>query len=55
MDEVSGAEPPSISELSEHFSRHIKPGTPPLLDVGAFYASRPGRPTQARAARPVPV
>lgn len=33
--------PPSIAELSERISRHIKPGTEPLLDVGKFYQTRP--------------
>ena len=33
--------PPSIAELSERISRHIKPGTEPLLDVGEFYQTRP--------------
>lgn len=34
--------PPSIGELSERISRHIKPGTRPLLDVDEFYQSRRG-------------
>ncbi|ORB11348.1 hypothetical protein BST37_19850 [Mycobacterium noviomagense] len=32
--------PPSVSELSERISRHIKPGTRPLLDVNDFYQSQ---------------
>lgn len=32
--------PPSVEELSERISRHIKPGTRPLLDVDDFYQSR---------------
>lgn len=34
--------PPSIAELSERVSRHIKPGTEPLLDVDEFYQSPRG-------------
>jgi bifunctional DNA-binding transcriptional regulator/antitoxin component of YhaV-PrlF toxin-antitoxin module len=33
------AKPPSITELSERVSRHIKPYTRPLLDVDEFYQS----------------
>jgi bifunctional DNA-binding transcriptional regulator/antitoxin component of YhaV-PrlF toxin-antitoxin module len=32
--------PPSVNELSERVSRHIKPGTRPLLDVDDFYQSQ---------------
>ncbi|HEU0190395.1 MAG TPA: AbrB/MazE/SpoVT family DNA-binding domain-containing protein [Mycobacterium sp.] len=32
--------PPSIDELSEFASSHIKPGTPPLLEVDEFYQTR---------------
>lgn len=31
--------PPSADELSERLSRHIKPGTRPLLNVDDFYQS----------------
>lgn len=31
--------PPSADELSERVSRHIKPGTSPLLNVDDFYQS----------------
>lgn len=31
--------PPSANELSERLSRHIKPGTSPLLNVDDFYQS----------------
>lgn len=34
--------PPSITELSERVSRHIKPDSQPLLDVDEFYQSRRG-------------
>ncbi len=34
--------PPSVNELSERVSRHIKPGTPALLDVDDFYQSERG-------------
>lgn len=34
--------PPNITDLSERVSRHIKPGTPPLLDVDEFYQSQRG-------------
>jgi bifunctional DNA-binding transcriptional regulator/antitoxin component of YhaV-PrlF toxin-antitoxin module len=33
---------PSITELSERVSRHIKPDTRPLLDVNEFYQSERG-------------
>ncbi len=32
--------PPSVNELSERISRHIKPGTRPLRDVDDFYQSQ---------------
>lgn len=32
--------PPSIDELSERVSRHIKPGTSPLFDVDDLYQRR---------------
>jgi bifunctional DNA-binding transcriptional regulator/antitoxin component of YhaV-PrlF toxin-antitoxin module len=32
--------PPSITELSERISRHIKKGSRPLLDVDEFYQSQ---------------
>lgn len=32
--------PPSADELSERVSRHIRPGTPPLLNVDDLYQSR---------------
>jgi bifunctional DNA-binding transcriptional regulator/antitoxin component of YhaV-PrlF toxin-antitoxin module len=32
--------PPSVDELSERISRHIKSGTRPLLDVDDFYQSQ---------------
>jgi bifunctional DNA-binding transcriptional regulator/antitoxin component of YhaV-PrlF toxin-antitoxin module len=32
--------PPSVNELSERVSRHIKPGTRPLLNVDDFYQSQ---------------
>jgi bifunctional DNA-binding transcriptional regulator/antitoxin component of YhaV-PrlF toxin-antitoxin module len=32
--------PPSINELSQRVSRHIKPGTHPLVDVDDFYQSQ---------------
>jgi bifunctional DNA-binding transcriptional regulator/antitoxin component of YhaV-PrlF toxin-antitoxin module len=32
--------PPSVSELSDRISRHIKPGTRPLHDVDDFYQSQ---------------
>ncbi|WP_067474676.1 AbrB/MazE/SpoVT family DNA-binding domain-containing protein [Nocardia amamiensis] len=34
------SKPPSITDLSERISRHIKPGTRPLLDVDDFYQSQ---------------
>ena len=34
------SKPPSVTELSERVSRHIKPGTRPLLDVDDFYQSQ---------------
>lgn len=44
LDEDTGeltlTKPPSIAELSERLSRHIKPDTRPLLDVDGFYQSR---------------
>ena len=43
LDEETGqltlTKPPSINELSERISRHIKPGTRPLLDADEFYQS----------------
>jgi bifunctional DNA-binding transcriptional regulator/antitoxin component of YhaV-PrlF toxin-antitoxin module len=46
FDEESGeviiTKPPSVNELSERVSRHIKPGTGPLLDVDVFYQSQRG-------------
>jgi len=32
-----------LDEISRRTSRHIKPGTPPLMDAGAFYNTRPPR------------
>ncbi|MEU4342429.1 AbrB/MazE/SpoVT family DNA-binding domain-containing protein [Nocardia sp. NPDC023852] len=44
LDEDTGelvlTKPPTISELSERISRHIKPGTRPLLNVDQFYQSQ---------------
>lgn len=37
--EVILTRPPSITELCERVSRHVKPGTRPLLDVDEFYQS----------------
>jgi bifunctional DNA-binding transcriptional regulator/antitoxin component of YhaV-PrlF toxin-antitoxin module len=38
--ELTLTKPPSLADLSERISRHIKPGTRPLLDVAGFYQSR---------------
>ena len=32
-----------LDEISRRASRHVKPGTPPLMDVDAFYSTRPPR------------
>ncbi|MGH3969339.1 MAG: AbrB/MazE/SpoVT family DNA-binding domain-containing protein [Mycobacterium sp.] len=40
--ELTLTKTPSISELSERVSRHIKPDTRPLLDADAFYQSQRG-------------
>jgi len=41
FDERTGhvviSKPLSIAELRERTSRHIKPGTPPIRDVDAYY------------------
>ncbi|MCL2317100.1 MAG: type II toxin-antitoxin system Phd/YefM family antitoxin [Actinomycetia bacterium] len=32
-----------LDELSRRASRHLKPGTPPLIDVHGFHETRPPR------------
>ena len=41
--EIDEQERSQLDELWERASRHIKPGTPPLLDASAFYDTRPPR------------
>jgi len=47
LDEESGeliiTKAPTVSEVAERVSRHIKPGTRPLQDVDSFYQSQRGQ------------